>query len=89
MGRRQAAPPLRAPSKGDLGDLARTCGPATALYVAKNACYIVLQAAATALSPLAVAAHQPVRTHPCLDLMLRSLAGRACMPASASPAAAW
>jgi len=28
--------------------------------VAKNTCYIVLQAAATALPPLAVAAHQPV-----------------------------
>lgn len=58
--RAQAAPRPRAPFAADLRDLARTCGPTTALYVAKNTCYIVLQAAATALPPLAVAAHQPV-----------------------------
>lgn len=60
----QARPSLRAPSGEDLRDLARTCGPTTALYVAKNACYIVLQAAATALPPMAVAAHQPARPAP-------------------------
>ena len=86
LGCRQARPPLRVPSARDLRDLGRTCGPATALYVAKNACYIVLQAAATTLPPLAVAAHQPVcararrKSCPCPDRSLSLISNLTKLP---------
>ncbi|KAK9830569.1 hypothetical protein WJX72_012538 [[Myrmecia] bisecta] len=44
----------------DLRGLAATMGPATVIYLCKNTCYLMLQGAATALTPLLVAAHQPV-----------------------------
>ncbi|KAK9830568.1 hypothetical protein WJX72_012538 [[Myrmecia] bisecta] len=53
-------PDMRWPAWQDLRGLAATMGPATVIYLCKNTCYLMLQGAATALTPLLVAAHQPV-----------------------------
>ena len=56
----QARPQLKIPGQRELAAIASTCGPATILYVAKTSAYLLIQATATSLSTLALAAHQPV-----------------------------
>ena len=56
----QARPHLKIPGKRELVAIGSTCGPATILYVAKTSAYLLIQATATSLSTLALAAHQPV-----------------------------
>lgn len=48
------------PGKKELVAIGSTFGPATILYVAKTSAYLLIQATATSLSTLALAAHQPV-----------------------------
>lgn len=56
----QARPQPKVPGQRELAAIASTCGPATILYVAKTAAYLLIQATATSMSTLALAAHQPV-----------------------------
>ncbi len=56
----QARPQLKMPGQRELAAIASTCGPATILYVAKTSAYLLIQATATSMSTLALAAHQPV-----------------------------
>lgn len=56
----QARPELKLPRQRELAAIASTCGPATILYVAKTSAYLLIQATATSMSTLALAAHQPV-----------------------------
>lgn len=56
----QARPCLKFPGQRELAAIGSTFGPATILYVAKTSAYLILQATATSLSTLALAAHQPV-----------------------------
>ena len=56
----QARPYLKMPGRRELAAISSTCGPATILYVAKTSAYLLIQATATSLSTLALAAHQPV-----------------------------
>lgn len=56
----QARPHLKIPGERELAAIASTCGPATILYVAKTSAYLLIQATATSMSTLALAAHQPV-----------------------------
>ena len=56
----QARPHLKIPGRRELVAIGSTFGPATVLYAAKTAAYLLIQATAASLSTIALAAHQPV-----------------------------